>query len=273
MRLPSWEEILEKEKMWENDVHQQLKEKVSDTAKEHPLLDMAFGASLVLLPPPFGTIAHNVYNDAKGSDKDPLNAVQKYFDELKEKGQEHYETVANKLDSALIGIQDLKVIGNKIFEIQELLIGEISGIDHKIDDIKKVLNEEYNAIMQPRWEREKMAFVIGEGVISNVMSSYNIKEGTLTERNFFDICTSIGIGSVNFSKEEMGMISIIFDPSIKPELKFQFVPDLDGKMDLSLERYLGCAFNVGENYALLRDALNIGKTSNQHTFCKFIGIL
>jgi hypothetical protein len=173
LRLPSWEEFLEKERTWEKHIHQQIKEKVSDTVKEHPLLSMAFEASLVLLPSPLGAIAQNIYNNTTGSDNDRLNEVLKYFDELKEKGQEHYEIVANKIDYALVGIQDLKDIGNNIFKIQELLIQEVRDIDNKIDDIKKVLNDDHSAIMKPRWEKEKNAFVIGEGLMSNVMSSYN----------------------------------------------------------------------------------------------------
>jgi hypothetical protein len=117
-----------------------MKEKISGTVKEHPVLGMAFEASLIFLPPPpLGTIAQNIYNNAKGSENDRVNAVLRYFDELKEEGQEHYEIVANKIDSTLVGIQDLKDIGNSIFKIQELLIEEIRDIDRRIDDIKRVL--------------------------------------------------------------------------------------------------------------------------------------
>jgi hypothetical protein len=112
LRLPTWEEFLEKERMWQKYIHQQMKEKISGTLKEHPLLGMAFEASLIFLPPPLGTIAQNIYNNAKGSENDRVNAVLKYFDELKEEGQEHYEIIANKIDSTLVGIQDLKDIGN-----------------------------------------------------------------------------------------------------------------------------------------------------------------
>jgi hypothetical protein len=84
LRLPTWEEFLEKERMWQKHIHQQMKEKISGIVKEHPLLDMAFEAYLIFLPPPLGTIAQNIYNNAKGSENDRVNAVLKYFDELKE---------------------------------------------------------------------------------------------------------------------------------------------------------------------------------------------
>ena len=171
-----------------------MKEKISGIVKEHPLLDMAFEAYLIFLPPPLGTIAQNIYNNAKGSENDRVNAVLKYFDELKEEGQEHYEIVANKIDSTLVGIQDLKDIGNSIFKIQELLIEEIRDIDRKIDDIKRVLKADHSAIMQPRWEKEKNAFVIGEGLMSNLMSSYNQKEKrTLADHMFFDLVLTLGL--------------------------------------------------------------------------------
>lgn len=247
MRLPSWEEFLEKEKIWENQIHQRLKEKVSGTVKDHPFLDMAFSASLALLPPPFGTIAQSVYDNAKGSGNDPLNAVLKYFNELEEKGQEHYEIVANKLDSALIGIQDLKDIGNKISEIQEILIEEVRNVDAKIDDIKRAQKDDHSAIMQPRWEKEKNAFAIGEGL----MSLFNNKKRWLTEDMFFDLCANVGF--VNLNKEEA---SIIFDPNVDPMSKPTLIDNFRKKADLNLDRDLGCALNIGANYALLRDALN-----------------
>jgi hypothetical protein len=110
MRLPSWGEFVEKEKIWEKHIQQKINEKISDAVKDRPVLDMVFSASLTLLPPPLGTIAQNIYDNAKGSSDDPISEVVKYFEKLEEAGREHYEIVANKLDSALIGIQDLKVI-------------------------------------------------------------------------------------------------------------------------------------------------------------------
>lgn len=263
MRLPSWGEFVEKEKIWEKHIQQKINEKISDAVKDRPVLDMVFSASLTLLPPPLGAIAQNIYDNAKGSSDDPISEVVKYFEKLEEAGREHYEIVANKLDSALIGIQDLKVIGNKASEIQELLIAEVKVVNSKIDDIKEELNEQYVAMMKPRWENEKMAFVLGEGLTSNVMSSYSYKKETLTERRFFDICTSLGIQISNFENEERIMINMIFDRSVRTELKHQFVPYINERFDLLLEKDLSSAFNFGENYALLRDTLNLGHKNIQ----------
>lgn len=104
MRLPSWKEFLEKEEKWEKHIQQKINENVSSTIEKHPLLDMAFSSSLKLLPAPLDAVAENIYNNAKGSGDDRLNQVLNYFNELKDKGEEHYELVANKIDSALLGI-------------------------------------------------------------------------------------------------------------------------------------------------------------------------
>jgi hypothetical protein len=234
MRLPSWEELHEKEKNWEKHIHQKLSEKVSDTVKDHPILDSVFSTSLALLPPPFGALAQNIYIKAKDSGNDPLDEVLKYFEKLKDQGQEHYEIVANKLDSALIGMQDLKAIANKVSEIQEILIAEVRGIDKKIEEIKYLLNDHYSETMKPRWEDEKMAFVLGECLMSNVMSSYSYKTKNLTERQFYKICAGLGIQTSNSDVEERSMINMMFDRNLRTELKQQFLPLINETMDLTI---------------------------------------
>jgi hypothetical protein len=121
MRLPSWRELYEKEREWEKRIEQEINEKVGRAAKDHPLFDKIFSSSLFLLPPPFNAIAQNIYDKAKGSGSDPLNEVRKYFEKIEEEGQEHYEIVANKLDSTLIGIQDLENVGAIFSRFKKLL--------------------------------------------------------------------------------------------------------------------------------------------------------
>ena len=40
MRLPSWREFVEKEKIWEKHIQQKINEKISDAVKDRPVLDM-----------------------------------------------------------------------------------------------------------------------------------------------------------------------------------------------------------------------------------------
>ena len=110
-----------------------INEKGTDAFKDHQIPDMAFSASLALMPPPLGAIAQNIYDNAKGSSNDPIIEVLSYFEKLKEEGREHYEIVSNKLDSALIGIQDLKVIGNNASELQDLLIALVRVVNSRKD--------------------------------------------------------------------------------------------------------------------------------------------
>src|SRR5215208_1937416 len=101
MRLPSWKEFLEKEEKWEKHIQQKINENIGDRINKHPLLDTAIRSSLILLPPPLGGIAEKIYDSAKGSGDDRLSQVLSYFNELKDKGEQHYEIVANKIDSTL----------------------------------------------------------------------------------------------------------------------------------------------------------------------------
>jgi len=256
MRLPSWRELYEKEREWEKRIEQEINEKVGRAAKDHPLFDKIFSSSLFLLPPPFNAIAQNIYDKAKGSGSDPLNEVHKYFEKIEEEGQEHYEIVANKLDSALIGIQDLEDVGSDILKIQEALIEKINNVDIKIDEIRNVLRDNHFAIMQPRWEKEKTAFVIGEGLVSFV----NHASSWLTMDMFFDLCANVGF--VNLNREE---IRTIFDPTVDRESKPKLVDNFRKKADLNIDYDLSCALNIGANYALIRDALTEARAKNIHS--------
>jgi hypothetical protein len=95
------------------------------------------------------------------------------------------------------------------------------------------------------------------------MSSYSYKKETLTERQFFDICTSLGIQISHFDEEERIMINMMFDRSVRTELKHQFVSHINERIDLLLAKDLSSAFSFGENYALLRDTLNLGQKNIQ----------
>lgn len=263
MRLPSWKEFLEKEEKWEKHIQEKINENVGDSLKKHPLLDMAFRSSLDLLPPPLSGIAEKIYNNTKGSSDDRLSQVLSYFNELKNKGEQHYEIVANKIDSTLVGIQDLKDIGNDSLKIQEALVEDVKNIDGKIDEIKKVLKDDHSAIMQPRWEKEKSAFTIGVGLVSFV--SYS--ESWLKQDMFLDLCANVGF--VNLNIEE---INTIFDPDVDRMLKLKLVDNFRKKADLNIDRDLGCALNIGSNFALFGVALNsaIKENTPPATFQKTI---
>ena len=130
-----------------------------------------------------------------------------------------------------------------------------NNVDIKIDEIRNVLRDNHSAIMQPRWEKEKTAFVIGEGLVSFV----NHASSWLTMDMFFDLCANVGF--VNLNREE---IRTICDPTVDSKSKPKLVDNFRKKADLNIDYDLSCALNIGVNYALIRDALTEARAKNIH---------
>jgi hypothetical protein len=136
LKFPSWTEFTSKVSKLEQDIS----DKIHSFKNNHPLLDEAIKASFSLLPPPFNSIAENIYDRFEGSEKEKSAEVISYFKQLRDQGEYHYNQVTEQLESILIEVQDIRAITAKedtVKRIQEILISTGSATNQKLEDLRQ----------------------------------------------------------------------------------------------------------------------------------------
>jgi hypothetical protein len=259
MRFPQWEIYTSKIKEWEKYIHGQINEhitkKITNIEDQHPLISKLFTTSLKFLPSPFNEIAQSIYDNFKGSEEDRLLEVEKFLINLEKQGQVHYEIFTNKLDSALVGISDLKELGGNILNIQEALQSSVDNIDQKVDqikilteDVRTKIDSSHNDLMKYRWEKEKTAFILGENIVKMSMSP-NAPEN-ITADKFLSFCQNLNI---HLSKDEEQILRNINTNQSKA---VEFYSLFNRKVELAVDIDLLSAYIIGDNVILLISILN-----------------
>jgi hypothetical protein len=139
LRFPSWTEFTNRLSNFEQDISN----KIRDFKGNHPVLDKAIKASFYILPPPFNSIAENIYDTAGGSEEEKFAEVISYFKQLQVQGEDHYNQVTQQLESILIAVQDVRAITAKeetVRKIQEILVSTGSATNEKLDDLRQDLS-------------------------------------------------------------------------------------------------------------------------------------
>jgi hypothetical protein len=149
LKFPTWGEFITAVSRIEKDIS----EKVQQFKQDHPLLNKAIKASISYIPPPLNAIAQQIYDSFEGDPEDKSEAVLNYFKYLQSQGEQHYNKIAQQLDTVLVKIEDVKSITAKESTVQalrELLIsiGDTTNlkIDHLANEIG-IVNEKIDSVI------------------------------------------------------------------------------------------------------------------------------
>ncbi|MGB6593536.1 MAG: hypothetical protein WBE68_18700 [Candidatus Nitrosopolaris sp.] len=144
MEYPSWEDLMEKERKFDQEVENQLSKSVKGSSDKHQIAAIAFRTSLHVLPPPFDAIAESIYESVDGYDKEKLSEVKKFLHTIKRKGEGHYNELAPKLGKLtydVIKLENDAARKNTLLYIRDIIISKNDTIDQKFYKINKVQKE------------------------------------------------------------------------------------------------------------------------------------
>lgn len=144
MEYPSWKELTEKERIFDQEVDSQLSKKVKGLANKNQIAAIAFKTSLHVLPPPFDAIAESIYESVDGYDKEKLSEVKKFLHTIKRLGKDHYNELVPKLGRITCDIIHLKndtARQSTLLYVRDIIIDKSDSMDQKIHKITKIQEE------------------------------------------------------------------------------------------------------------------------------------
>ena len=97
MEYPSWKELIEKERIFDQEVDNQLSETTKGLSDKHQFAAIAFKTSVHVLPPPFDAMAESIYESVDDYDKEKLSEVKKFLHTIKRQGEDRYNELAPEL--------------------------------------------------------------------------------------------------------------------------------------------------------------------------------
>ena len=144
MEYPSWKELIEKERIFEEEVDNQLRKTSKGLSDKHQIAAIAFKTSVHVLPPPFDAMAESIYESVDDYDKEKLSEVKKFLHTIKRQGEDHYNELAPKLGRITYDIINLKndtARQSTLLYIRDIIISKSDTIDQKLHKITKVQKE------------------------------------------------------------------------------------------------------------------------------------
>jgi hypothetical protein len=144
LEYPSWNELMEKERIFDQEVDGQLSKKVMGLSDKHLIAAIAFKTSLRVLPPPFDAMAESIYESVDGYDKEKLSEVRKFLHTIKRQGKDHYNEVAPKLGRITCDIINLKndtARQSILLYVRDIIINKSDTMDQKLHKITKIQEE------------------------------------------------------------------------------------------------------------------------------------
>jgi hypothetical protein len=144
LEYPSWKDLMEKERKFDQEVENQLSKSVKGSSDKHQIVAVAFKTSLHVLPPPFDAIVESIYESVDGYDKEKLSEVKIFLHTIKRKGEGHYNELAPKLGKLtydVIKLENNAARNNTLLYIRDIIISKNDTIDQKFYKINKLQKE------------------------------------------------------------------------------------------------------------------------------------
>jgi hypothetical protein len=144
LEYPSWKELIGKERIFDQEVENQLRRTSKEFSDKHQIAVIAFKTSVHVLPPPFDAMAESIYESVDDYDKEKLSEVKKFLHTIKKQGEDHYNELAPKLGRITYDIINLKndtARQSTLLYIRDIIINKSDTIDQKLDKITKVQKE------------------------------------------------------------------------------------------------------------------------------------
>ena len=140
LEYPSWKELMEKERKFDQEVENQLKS-LKGSSDKHKIAAVAFRTSLHVLPPPFDAIAESIYESVDGYDKEKLSEAKQFLHTIKRQGEGYYNELAPKLGKItydVIKLENDVARKNTLLYLRDIIINKHDTIDQKFHKINKV---------------------------------------------------------------------------------------------------------------------------------------
>lgn len=136
--------LIEKERIFEEEVDNQLGKTTKGLSDKHSIAAIAFKTSVHVLPSPFDAIVESIYESVDDYDKEKLSEVKKFLHTIKKQGEDHYNELAPKLGRITYDIISLKndtARQSTLLYIRDIIINKSDTIDQKLHKITKVQDE------------------------------------------------------------------------------------------------------------------------------------
>src|SRR3989442_7348419 len=144
LEYPSKKELIEKERIFDQEVDNQPSKTTKGLSDKHQIAAIAFKTSVHVLPPPFDTMAESIYESVDDYDKEKLSEVKKFLHTIKRQGEDHYNELAPKLGRITYDIINLKndtARQSTLLYIRDIIISKSDTIDQQLHKITKVQKE------------------------------------------------------------------------------------------------------------------------------------
>src|SRR5438034_5950857 len=108
LEFPSWKELMEKKRLFDQAVDNQLSKKVKGLSDKHQVVSLAFETSVHVLPSPFDAMAESIFESVEDYGKEKLSEVRKFLDVIRALGEDHFNQLAPALGKITDDIITLK---------------------------------------------------------------------------------------------------------------------------------------------------------------------
>lgn len=147
MQFPQWHELIEKVNQFEKYINEE-RSKIADRFQifkdNHPLYDKIISKAIDFLPSPFDKIAQFIYATFEGSEEEKCEQITEYFNDIKMRGEEHYDRLWFKLQDITKEIHDIKDLGNRESTVLQLIVEILTTssitIKQKLDLLEKEID-------------------------------------------------------------------------------------------------------------------------------------
>ena len=144
MEFPSWKELTEKKRLFDQAIDNQLSKKVKGLSDKDQIVSLAFETSVRVLPSPFDAIAESIYASVEGYGKEKLSEVRKFLNAIRALDEDHFNELAPALGEITHDISTLKnntARRNTLLYVRDIIISKSDTIDQKLRKITMVQEE------------------------------------------------------------------------------------------------------------------------------------
>jgi hypothetical protein len=153
LEFPSWKELMEKKRSFDQAVDNQLSKKVKGSSDKHQVVSLAFETSVHLLPPPFDAMAKSIFGSVEGYGKEKLSEVRKFLDVIRTKGEDHFNELApalSEISEDIITLKNNTARQSTLLYVRDIIISKSDTIDQKLQKIARV-QEELSKVTASHW--------------------------------------------------------------------------------------------------------------------------
>jgi uncharacterized membrane-anchored protein YhcB (DUF1043 family) len=153
LEFPSWKELMEKKRLFDQSVDNQLSKKMKGSSDKHQIVSLAFETSVHILPSPFDAMAESIFESVEGYGKEKLREVRKFLDVIKARGEDHFNELApalGRITHDIITLNNSTARRSTLLYVRDIIISKGDTIDQKLHKLTRV-QEELSKLRTSQW--------------------------------------------------------------------------------------------------------------------------